>query len=41
MIEWVQILEDELFEFDEHIVVIIFIKIIPQSSILLSLAKLN
>ena len=38
--ERVQFLEDKLFEFDEHIVVIVFIKIIPKSSIL-SLAKLN
>ena len=38
--EWVQFLEDKLFEFDEHIVVIVFIKIIPKSSIL-SLVKLN
>ena len=33
-------MEDKLFEFDEHIVVIVFIKVIPKSSIL-SFAKLN
>ena len=38
--EWVQFLEDKLFEFDEHIVVIVLKKRIPKSSIL-SLAKLN
>ena len=42
MSAWVQFLEDKLFEFDEHIVVIVFIKIITKSSIgLLSFAKLN
>ena len=38
--EWVQFLEDKLFQFDEHIVVIVLEKRIPKSS-LLSLDKLN
>ena len=32
--EWVQFMEDKLFEFDKHIVVIVIKKIIAQSSIL-------
>ena len=38
--EWVQFLEDKLFKFDEHIVVIVLRKIISKSRIM-SLAKLN
>ena len=38
--EWVQFLKDKLFDFDEHVVVIVLIKLIPKSSIL-SLVKLN
>ena len=30
--KWVQFLKDKLFEFDEHIVVIVLIKTIPKSS---------
>ena len=38
--EWLQFLEDKLFEFDEHIVVIVSIKIIPKSGIF-SIANMN
>ena len=38
--EWLQFLEDTLFEFDEHIVVIVSIKIIPKSGIF-SIANMN
>ena len=38
--EWVQFLKDKLFEFDEHVVGIVLIKLIPKSS-RLSLVKFN
>ena len=38
--EWVQFLKDKLFEFDEHVLVIVLIKLILKSSIF-SLVKLN